>query len=218
MNILLVEDAPDIARPILAALEHERYRTTWAKDYPTALACIGEAEPDLVVLDVMLQNDANAGFRLAEHLRQSGFHNPLLFLTARDTLEDRVHGLDLGGDDYLTKPFELPELLARIRALIRRNAQLRSGTLERGALRLEFNTRCVFWDNQEIILTEREFSLLELMALNPERIYKVDELLERLFPNADSGHHILRTYVSRLRDKLASEAIRTVPGGYRLGV
>lgn len=218
MNILVVEDAPDIARPILAALEHERYQTAWARDFPQALECIGETEPDLVLLDVMLFNDADAGFKLAQHLRESGFSAPVLFLTARDSLEDRVRGLDLGGDDYLAKPFQLPELLARIRALMRRNAQLRSGILERGALRLEFTTRCIFWNNQEVILTEREFALLELLALNPERIYKVDELLERLFPNADSGHHILRTYVSRLRDKLATEAIRTVPGGYRLGV
>jgi DNA-binding response OmpR family regulator len=126
--------------------------------------------------------------------------------------------LDLGGDDYLIKPFELEELLARVRALLRRGTPTRSNFLDRGSLRVDFTNRKVLWDNREVDLTPKEFALIELLALYPERVYTVDELLTQLFPNAASGHHILRMYVKRLREKMQPEVIKTIPGGYRLGL
>lgn len=218
MRILLVEDETDLARLLTKLLSRERHQVEWAKNQLEAYVKLEDFEPDLVILDVMLPESDAAGFSLASQLRSSGYSGAILFLTARDAVEDRVAGLDLGGDDYLTKPFELEELLARVRALLRRGTPTRSNLVDRGNLRVDFTSRKVFWQNQEINLTPKEFALIELLALYPERVYTVDELLTQLFPNAASGHHILRMYVKRLREKMQPEVIKTVPGGYRLGL
>lgn len=213
-----MEDETDLARALLALLAQERYQPEWADCVEQAYAKLAEAEPDLLVLDAMLPEGEDAGFELAQDLRHSGCQKPILFLTARDTLEDRVQGLDLGADDYLTKPFDVPEFMARVRALLRREGQTKQSALERGPLRLDFVARRVFLAGREVVLTEKEFVLLEVLALSPDRVFTVNELLDRVFPEASSGHHALRMYVSRLREKLAPEAIVTVPGGYRLGL
>lgn len=218
MRILLVEDETDLARLLTKLLNRERHQVEWARNQLEAYAKLEESEPDLVILDVMLPESDAAGFSLAAQLRQGGYRGAILFLTARDALEDRVAGLDLGGDDYLTKPFELEELLARVRALLRRGTPTRSNLLDRGSLRVDFVNRKVVWDNREVDLTPKEFALIELLALYPERVYTVDELLTQLFPNAASGHHILRMYVKRLREKMQPEVVKTVRGGYRLGL
>lgn len=218
MRILLVEDEEDLARAIVAVLGRERYDVAWAADPAEATELVAEAEPDLLLLDVMFPDDEDGGFHLASALRSAGLAAPILFLTARDALDDRIHGLDLGGDDYLTKPFEIAELLARVRALLRRDGRTRAAVLDRGRLHLDFAARSVAWDGREVPLSEREFALLEMLALHPERAFGVDELVDRLFPRADSGPYAVRTYVFRLREKLASDVIRTIPGGYRLGV
>lgn len=218
MRILLVEDEPDLARLLLRLLSRERHQVEWAQNQTQAYTKLEDFEPDLLVLDVMLPEGEAAGFDLAWELRGTGCISPILFLTARDAIEDRVQGLNLGGDDYLTKPFDLEEFLARVRALLRRVTQTRSNHLERGHLRVDFTRRSVWWQSQEVSLTAKEFALMELLALYPERVYTVDELLTQLFPNAASGHHILRMYVKRLRAKMQPEVIKTVPGGYRLGL
>lgn len=218
MRILLVEDEPDLARLLVRLLTRERHQVEWAQNQTQAYTKLEDFEPDLFVLDVMLPESDAAGFHLASELREGGSLSPILFLTARDATEDRVQGLNLGGDDYLTKPFDLEEFLARVRALLRRVTQTRSNQLERGQLKVDFSRRCVSWQSQEVSLTAKEFALLELLALYPERVYTVDELLSQLFPNATSGHHILRIYVKRLREKMQPEVIKTVPGGYRLGL
>ncbi|GIW24355.1 response regulator transcription factor [Meiothermus sp.] len=218
MRILLVEDETDLARLLTKLLNRERHQVEWARSQLEAYAKLEALEPDLVILDVMLPEGDAAGFSFAEQLRQGGYSGAILFLTARDALEDRVTGLDLGGDDYLIKPFELEELLARVRALLRRGTPTRSNFLDRGSLRVDFTNRKVLWDNREVDLTPKEFALIELLALYPERVYTVDELLTQLFPNAASGHHILRMYVKRLREKMQPEVIKTIPGGYRLGL
>ncbi|MER3442635.1 MAG: DNA-binding response regulator [Meiothermus sp.] len=218
MRILLVEDEEGLAQPLLALLRRERYATTWVSSVEAAYAVLADAEPDLLILDVMLPEGEDAGFELAQGLRQGGYKGSILFLTARDTIEDRVHGLDLGGDDYLVKPFSLTELLARVRALLRRSAHSKQAYIARGPLRVDQSGRRVFWQQQICELSEKEFALLELLALHPEKTFAVEELLERFFPQSESGHRILRVYVHRLREKLAPEAIVTVPGGYRLGV
>lgn len=218
MRILLVEDEEDLAKALKAILEQQRYQVDWAGSLQQAYDQLAEAEPDLLVLDVMLPEGENAGFQLAKELRQMGYQRPILFLTARDALEDRVEGLDLGGDDYVTKPFEVPELMARIRALLRREGQSKQSVLERGPLRVDFGNRRVYWNNQEVFLSEKEFALLEILALSPEKAFTLSELLDRVFPNASSGNYALRMCVFRVREKLSHDAIVTVPGGYRLGL
>jgi DNA-binding response OmpR family regulator len=218
MRILLVEDSTDLAGPLVALLRRERYEVEWADSMAQAQKLIDELEPDLIALDVMLPEGDDAGFRLAKQLRREGFGGAILFLTARDTVEDRVLGLDLGGDDYLVKPFSLEEFLARIRALLRRGGTVRQNILERGPLRVEFDSRKVYWNQRPVSVSDKEFALLERLAMYPERIFGVDELLSKVFPNTESGHRILRVYVHRLREKLGENVIVTLPGGYTLGV
>ncbi len=218
MRILLVDDEPDLSRAVCALLRAERYDVQWAASVDDAYQALAEAEPDLIVLDVMFPEGDDAGFRFARALRAIQVGIPILFLTARDALDDRVEGLDLGGDDYLAKPFQAAELLARIRALLRRDGDQRTALLDRGPLQIDFRARSVRWGGSSVSLSDREFALLETLALHPERAYPVEELAERHFPNASSGAYVVRTYVFRLRSKLAPDAIRTLPGGYRLGV
>ncbi|RIH84603.1 Transcriptional regulatory protein CusR [Meiothermus luteus] len=218
MRILLVEDELDLGQALTALLRQERYEVGWATCLEEAYRLLAEAEPDLLVLDVMLPEGENAGFELARKLRESGFLNPILFLTARDALDDRVEGLDLGGDDYLTKPFDIPEFLARVRALLRRESQVKRGKFERGPLRVDFISRRVYWNGQEVALSKQEFALLEAFALHPEKVFTLEELLLRFFPEAASGVYAVRMGVARLRSKLGPDIVVTVPGGYRLGV
>jgi DNA-binding response OmpR family regulator len=217
MRILLVEDERDLAEPIIDLLRRERYEVIWADDLESAYGALDENAFDLAILDVMLPEGDDAGLELARRLRDAEFPGRILFLTARDSLEDRIRGLGIGGDDYLVKPFSLYEFLARVRALLRRSAQTKQAVFNRGLLCVDLNTRRVTWDNREVELSEREYAMLEILALYPERAFSVDELLERFFPEADSGPHVVRVYVSQLRHKTAPELILTVPGGYRLG-
>ncbi len=217
MNILVVEDEAILGETLKALLQRNSYQATHADSYESAWDAFIELEPDLVALDVMLPEGEDAGFEFARELRESGFTGPILFLTARDTVEDRVKGLDIGGDDYLIKPFSLDEFMARVRALLRREATTKQSTFKRGNLELDFRQRRVLWQGQDITLSEREFALLELFALNPDKIYTSKELLERIFPGADSGTKVIRVYVHYLRQKLDNSIIATAPGGYRLG-
>ncbi len=215
--MLLLEDEDDIARPVIALLERERYGVRWARTTDEARAALAEREPDVAILDVMVDHD-DAGFELAEELRSVGYPGAILFLTARDSVSDRVRGLDLGGDDYLVKPFSLKELLARLRALVRRQAQTRRAVFERGPLRVAFDRREARWHGAVVALSEREFEILELLALYPDRAFSVDDLVERFFPDAASGRRVVRVYVSQLRRAIDPSVVATVPGGYRLGV
>lgn len=217
MTILVLEDERDIAEPVTQLLRAQRYTVTWVASLDDAYEAFAERDYDLAILDVMLPEGEDAGFELAEGLRATGFGGSILFLTARDSVEDRIRGLDLGGDDYLIKPFSLKELLARVRALLRRESQTRSATFSRGALEVTFANRRVSWSGQDVRLSEREFSILELFALYPDKVFTVDDLLERFFPDAASGHRVVRVYVKQLRDKLGERVIETVPNGYVLG-
>ena len=218
MRILLLEDEFDIGEPIAEALGSDRYEVVWARDVPAGRDAVAEQEFDVAILDVMVPSGEDAGFAFARELRAAGFPGAVLFVSARDAVADRIRGLDLGGDDYLVKPFSMDELLARVRALVRRQAQTRSASVEIDALHVDLAARAVRWDGREVHLTDREFAMLELFVLHPERVFTVDELLERFFPDASSGHRVVRVYVSQLRQKLAEAAIRTVAGGYRLGM
>lgn len=216
MNILLVEDERDLAEPVASLLRAQRYAVTWAASLQQALDALGDREYDLAILDVMLPEGEDAGFELAQQLRDAQFGGAILFLTARDSVEDRIRGLDLGGDDYLIKPFSLKELLARVRALLRRDAQTRSSVAVCGDLTVDLSRRRVTWQGQEVRLTEREFALLELFALYPGKVFTVEDLLERFFPDAQSGPRVVRVYINQLRQKLSADVIGTVPGGYTL--
>ncbi|BBL83374.1 DNA-binding response regulator (plasmid) [Thermus thermophilus] len=216
MRVLVLEDEPGLLEPILAYLRRERLEAVGARSLAEAYRLLEEGEPEVMVVDVRLPEGEDAGFRFAEAVRRAGYRGGILFLTARDALEDRVRGLDLGGDDYLVKPFHLEELLARVRALLRRGASFRGRVLERGPLRVDFAERRVLWKGKEVALSGKEFALLELLALHPEKAFPREELLDRIFPGAES-EAILRVYVQRLRQKLAPWVVERVPGGYRLG-
>lgn len=222
MRILLLEDQPDIAQPLVETLRLARYEVAWARTLAEAFDAFAATRFDLAVLDVMLPGGVDgggedAGFELARDLRDVGYAGQILFISARDTEDDTVRGLDLGGDDYLVKPFGLQEFMARVRALLRRTAQTKRAVLDRSPLRVDLEARRVAWDGEPIEVSEREFAILELFALYPERVFSVDELLERFFPDAASGAGVVRVYVSQLRHKIADGIIRTVAGGYRLG-
>lgn len=216
MRILVVEDEPGILEPILALLRRERYEALGARSLEEAWSLLAEGEPDVLILDIMLPEGEDAGFRFAEALRQGGFRGGILFLTARDALEDRIHGLELGGDDYLVKPFHLEELLARIKALARRHADFKGRILRRGSLEVDLVARRVTLGGREVALSPKAFALLELLAQHPDRTFSREELLERLFPGAETDA-VLRVYVQKLRQSLAPWVVERVPGGYRLG-
>ncbi len=217
MRILVVEDEAGLRRPLAALLRRQGHEVAEAGSLEEAWEAFVELEPDLISLDVMLPEGEEAGFTFAERLRASGYQGPILFVTARDAIEDRVQGLDLGGDDYLVKPFSLEEYAARVRALLRRKSPLKQNRFAQGPLEVDLAARRVFWQGEEVPLTGREFALLELFVRQPERVFSKEELLDRLFPGVESGPKIVQVYVHRLRQKLAPWVVVTTPTGYRLG-
>nr|WP_279232082.1 response regulator transcription factor [Thermus albus] len=215
---MVVEDELDIAEPVTLFLSRHGYEAVWAGNQEAAWEEFLAAEPAMLILDVMLPEGEDAGFRFAQQVREGGYSGPILFLTARDSLEDRVAGLNLGGDDYLVKPFALEELLARVRALLRREAQHKGGGWQRGDLKVDFLARKAYWKGREVSLTVKEFALLETLCLNPDRLFAPEELADRLFPGRDTAVRMVRIYVHRLRRKLSPKVVRTGAGGYGLGL
>jgi len=218
VNILLVEDEASIAGPLLRALEKEGHALRWAADLSTGRAELEGWEPDLLILDVMLPESEEGGFLLAQEARAAGYAGMLLFMTARDAVLDRVRGLDYGGDDYLVKPFALLELLARVRALLRRGGGAGSSKLCYGPLELEVGSREVRYRGVRVDLSGREYALLERFALFPSRVWSSDELLERVWGEEGANLQVVKVYVHHLRQKLGPEVVRTVGRGYCLGL
>jgi len=216
MRILILEDEADIAEGVVEVLQRDRYVAHWVRDADEALHAFAEGPFDLAILDVMIGADEDAGFELAARLRELGHDRAILFLSARDTTEDRVRGLDLGADDYLVKPFSLAELSARVRALLRRSADQRRSRMTIGDLYVDLAAREVRWRERPVDLSVKEFELLEWFALHPGRVFSGTDLQQRFFPDATSGPGVIRVYVGQLRRKLDRELIATVPGGYRL--
>jgi two-component system, OmpR family, response regulator QseB len=218
MRILLVEDEEAIALPVRRALAAQGYEVQDAADLTSARAVLLSFEPDLVILDVRLPEDESGGFTLAREMRSAGSRSAVLFLTARDALGDRLEGLDLGGDDYLTKPFLLPELLSRVRALLRRAGETRTDQLNYGPLQLDLAARQVRWHGLAVTLGVREYDLLERLARTPGRVYSPEELLDLVWSHRASDLGVVKVCVHHLRGKLGPGVIRTEPRGYTLGL
>lgn len=213
----MLEDQPDIAHAVVDTLRRDGHDVVWASHPEELRHAMVDAPVELAILDVMMPGDDDAGFEIARRLRHDGYDGALLFMTARDSVDDRVEGLDLGADDYLVKPFSLTELRARVRALLRRRRATRTARVERGRLAVDLAARTVAWEGVRTDLTEREFAMLEVFAHDPDRTFASHELLDRIFPEATSGPAVVRVYVRQLRTKIDPAVIVTVAGGYRLG-
>ena len=218
MRLLLVEDEPNIAKPVVRALEAQGHSVRHAADLGEARDLFLDLEPDLMLLDVRLPESEDGGFIFSKEVREAGYSGPILFMTARDALEDRVTGLDEGGDDYVVKPFDLPELLARVRSLLRRVHEARTSYLEYGDLTLDLTTRTVRWQGVMVSLSSREYALLERLALSPGRVYSAEELVDLVWDDSVNDTGVVKVCVHHLRNKLAKDVVRTVPGGYHLGL
>ncbi len=220
-RVLVVDDEANIAELVATALRYEGFEVRTAADGAGALAAVRDLAPDLVVLDVMLP-DAD-GFALQKRIRADGQHVPVLFLTARDAVEDRVRGLTLGADDYLTKPFSLEELVARVHAVLRRTAGAAavSHRLSYADLELDEETREVRRGGRRIDLSPTEFSLLRYLLLNSRKVLSKGQILDHVWQYDFGGDgRIVETYISYLRKKIDSEGpplIHTFRGvGYSL--
>jgi two-component system OmpR family response regulator len=201
VRVLLVEDEVKMARAIRRGLEHEGYAVDVVTDGEDAVSRGIEYDYDAVVLDVMLPG--LDGFSVCEALRSRGRWAPVLMLTARDAIEDRVRGLDVGADDYLIKPFAFGELLARLRALIRRGVGERPAALEVGDVVLDPAAHAVTRSNRAVALSPREFSLLEFLMRHPEEVVTRAQILEHVWDYDYGGvSNVVDVYVGYVRKKL----------------
>jgi two-component system OmpR family response regulator len=213
MRILIVEDEPDLLRGLMRSLREEGYAVDTAADGEDGLSKARDVNYDAIVLDVMLPR--LDGWEVLRRLRAEK-KTPVLLLTARDRTPDRVRGLDLGADDYLVKPFDLPELLARLRALIRRSASEARSLIEMGDVCMDIAARTVTRGGQAVVLTAREYSLVEYLALHRGEVVTRTVLYEHLFDeNDDTLSNLLDVHVSNVRKKLGHDFIATRRGhGY----
>lgn len=221
MRLLIIEDDDRIADAIAEDLSDQRYTVDVVYDGQTGWNYIQATQYDLILLDVMLPK--LDGIALCRRLRQSGRQTPILMLTAKDSIQDRVLGLDAGADDYLVKPFDLQELAARIRALLRRGDSVNPPILSWERLQLDPSTYEVHYDQQPLDLSPKEYSLLEYFLRHQRRVFSRAQLLEQLwsFENMPDESTI-KTHIRSLRQKLEAagapkDLIETVYGlGYRL--
>ncbi|HEY1663793.1 MAG TPA: response regulator transcription factor [Verrucomicrobiae bacterium] len=213
MRILIVEDEPDLLRSLAQALREEGYAVDTAADGEDGLYKAENYDYDTVVLDVMLPK--MDGWQILAKLRKTK-KTPVLMLTARDQSQDRVRGLDTGADDYVVKPFDLSELFARLRALIRRTQNKTTNVIEIGDVKIDTAARNIFRAEKAVELTAREYSLVEFMALHRGEVVTRTQLYEHLFDeNDDSFSNLLDVHVSNVRKKLGAEFIVTRRGhGY----
>lgn len=215
MRVLVVEDEPDLLRIIAQTLREDGYAVDEAADGEEGLYKATTWEYDAIVLDLLMPK--LTGWEVLARLRVR-HRTPVLILTARDGVNDRVRGLDSGADDYLAKPFHLAELKARVRALIRRSAGLASSEIPVGELVVDTRAKTVSRGGEDIPLTAREFALLEMLLLNRGKVVSRTKIYEHLFDeNDDSLSNLLDVHVSNLRKKLGKDFITTRRGqGYLL--
>ncbi len=217
MRVLIVEDDAMLADGLTATLRHEGFVVDSVASAEQAEAAIKVSEIDLIILDIGLPG--MDGFTWLRRLRSRGDEQAVLVLTARDAVSDRVHGLKLGADDYLPKPFDFDELRARLRALARRGAETRTPALERAGIHLDPALRTVTRNGEPITLTPKEFAVLEILMRADGRVVSTEELLERAWDeHTDPFTNAVRVVVMTLRRRLGDPpVIETVVGsGYRL--
>jgi len=215
MRILLVEDDPSLASGIRLALKPEHYTVDHLSDGAIALNALTEGEPfDAVILDLGLPR--MDGMEVLNAVRRHGSQVPILVLTARDAVDDRIAGLDAGADDYLTKPFEVAELKARLRALLRRSQGQISSILSCRGIRLDPHTFNVSYQGQDVSLSRRELTLLQEFMSHPGRVFTRDTLTRLVYGwDEDVESNAIEVHIHHLRRKLFTDVIRTVRGiGY----
>lgn len=219
-HILLIEDEVKLARFVELELSYEGYKVSVAHDGLTGLTTARESHPDLVILDWMLPG--LSGLEICRRLRSTGDQVPIILLTAKDEVSDRVAGLDAGADDYVVKPFSVEELLARVRAHLRRTQEADADTLQFEDLSLNRRTREVFRGTRLVELTAKEFDLLEYLLIHPRQVITRDRILEEVWGYDFMGDsNIIEVYIRYLRLKLEANEekrlIQTVRGvGYAL--
>lgn len=217
MRILLVEDDELLASGLASALTRASHLVEHVNDGQKAIDAFKNSEFDMAILDLGLPKVD--GTEVLKVIRQKGNHTPVLILSARDATKDRILGLDLGADDYLTKPFELDELLARIRVLERRQSGSSNNLLEIGQLVLDLAAFTVTWKGELLDLQRREFTLIKKLAENPQQVFSRSQLEESLYGWGDGVEsNTIDVHVHNLRKKISAEAIKTIRGvGYRIG-
>ncbi|GAA3582611.1 response regulator transcription factor [Klugiella xanthotipulae] len=222
-RILVVDDEPNIRDLLTTSLRFAGFGVRAVSNGAQTISAVLEDEPDLIILDVMLP-DMN-GFSVTKRLRSAGYTAPILFLTAKDDTEDKIMGLTVGGDDYVTKPFSLDEIVARIKAILRRTIQdEEDAQIEVGPLRMDQDTHEVYVGEVSVELSPTEFKLLRYLMLNPNRVLSKAQILDHVWEydfNGDAG--IVESYISYLRRKLEQHSetplIQTKRGfGYMLKV
>lgn len=207
MRILLVEDEARVAGFLAKGLREQTYAVDVATDGVEGLHLGSENDYDLVILDVMLPH--KDGHAVCRELRRRGRLSPILMLTARGAVDDRVAGLDCGADDYLTKPFDFKELLARVRALLRRSTALRPATLRVADLELDTASHAVERAGRGVTLTAKEYALLEFLLLNQGRVVGREEIAQHVWDeNFDPFSNVIDVYIKRLRSKMDTEPRR----------
>ncbi|HTR81503.1 MAG TPA: response regulator transcription factor [Bacteroidota bacterium] len=218
MRILLIEDEKKLAESLSKSLRAEGLVVDIAYDGISGEALAKINDNDLIILDLMLPKQD--GWTTCLNLRRDKILTPILMLTALDDVSDKIRGLDSGADDYLAKPFHFGELLARIRSLVRRKSDIRVPLIERFGVRLDLNTHKASRDGKEVMLTTKEFSMLELFMMNPEKILSREAISEHLWDmNFDPKSNVIESFVKFLRQKIdkgfSTQLIHTVRGsGY----
>ena len=214
MRILVVEDDIAISELLSDYLLNKGFAIDLAHDGAEAYSMLEMFPFDLVILDIMLPK--MDGYELIQKLRKADNNVPVLMLTARDSVGDKIKGLELGADDYLVKPFHMSELHARLLALLRRSKGRANNRLVVGRLDMDISKKTAIWECKELSLSAREFSLLEFFALNPGGFYTREKLLEHVWAGEESiNPRTVDTYILYLRRKLGNDAIKTTRGlGY----
>lgn len=220
MRILLAEDEKELSNALVVILKHNNYSVDAVYDGADALDYGMTENYDVIILDIMMPK--KNGLEVLDKLRTQGVHTPILLLTAKSEIEDRIRGLDKGADDYMTKPFAMGELMARVRAMTRRKSEFTPNLIELGNIQLNKDSYELSNNKATLRLSNKEFQMLEMMMSNPKRLISTDQFMERIWGyDAETEINVVWVYISYLRKKLesleANVKIKAVRGvGYTL--